>query len=111
MFDDAALKKWDMATAVASHLVKIDPQTAGWWISLAYAVGRIEGVEKAEAILLRRTLPHRPPSNVFGRCVDDSCHAAGLGSLWAFVCAVLLCGIIAARVLDEERFLSRILPV
>jgi hypothetical protein len=24
-------------------------------------------------------LPHRPPSDVFGRCVDDSCHAAGLG--------------------------------
>jgi protein-S-isoprenylcysteine O-methyltransferase Ste14 len=34
-----------------------------------------------------------------------------LGSLWAFVCVVLLCGIIAAPLLDEERFLSRILPV
>jgi protein-S-isoprenylcysteine O-methyltransferase Ste14 len=33
-----------------------------------------------------------------------------LGSLWAFVCAVLLCGIIAARLLDEERFLLRNLP-
>jgi hypothetical protein len=33
-----------------------------------------------------------------------------LGSLWAFVCAVLLCGVIAARLLDEERFLSRNLP-
>jgi lipopolysaccharide biosynthesis regulator YciM len=32
-----AAKKWDMAAAVASHLVKVDPQTAGWWISLAYA--------------------------------------------------------------------------
>jgi lipopolysaccharide biosynthesis regulator YciM len=31
-------KKWDMVAAVASHLVKVDPQTAGWWISLAYAV-------------------------------------------------------------------------
>jgi hypothetical protein len=30
-----AAKKWDMAAAVASHLVKLDPQTAGWWISLA----------------------------------------------------------------------------
>ena len=35
---------------------------------------------------------------------------ATLGSLWAFVCAVLLCGIIAARLLDEERYLSRNLP-
>ena len=25
------------------------------------------------------SLRHRPPPNVFGRCVDDSCHAAGLG--------------------------------
>jgi protein-S-isoprenylcysteine O-methyltransferase Ste14 len=33
-----------------------------------------------------------------------------LGWLWAFVCAVLLCGIIAARLLDEERYLSRSLP-
>jgi protein-S-isoprenylcysteine O-methyltransferase Ste14 len=33
-----------------------------------------------------------------------------LGSLWAFVCAVLLCGVIAARLLDEERYLSRNLP-
>jgi protein-S-isoprenylcysteine O-methyltransferase Ste14 len=33
-----------------------------------------------------------------------------LGSLWAFVCAALLCGIIAARLLDEERYLSKNLP-
>jgi protein-S-isoprenylcysteine O-methyltransferase Ste14 len=34
-----------------------------------------------------------------------------LGSLWAFVCVGLLCGIIAARLLDEEWFLSRNSPV
>jgi hypothetical protein len=45
-----AAKKWDMAAAVASHRVKVDPETAGWWISLAYAVRRTESVEKAEAI-------------------------------------------------------------
>jgi hypothetical protein len=33
-----------------------------------------------------------------------------LSWLWAFVCAVLLCGIIAARLLDEERYLSKNLP-
>ena len=48
-----AAKKWNMAAAVASHLVKVDPGTAGWWISLAYALRRTESVEKAEAILLR----------------------------------------------------------
>ena len=51
-------KKWDMAAAVASHLVKVDPGTAGWWISLAYALRRTEGVEKAEAILLRAQTIH-----------------------------------------------------
>ena len=39
-------------------LVKVDPETAGWWISLAYAVRRTEGVEKAEAILLRAQALH-----------------------------------------------------
>jgi tetratricopeptide (TPR) repeat protein len=51
-----AAKKWDMAAAVASHLVKVDPKTAGWWISLAYALRRTEGVEKAKAILLRQAI-------------------------------------------------------
>ena len=51
-------KKWDMAAAVASHLVKVDPGTAGWWISLAYALRRTESVEKAESILLRAQTIH-----------------------------------------------------
>ena len=41
-----AAKKWDMAAAVASHLVKVDPGTAGWWISLAYALRRTESVRR-----------------------------------------------------------------
>ena len=54
-----AAKKWDMAAAVASHLVKIEPETSGWWINLAYAKRRCEGIESAEAILLRaRELHH-----------------------------------------------------
>jgi Flp pilus assembly protein TadD len=53
-----AAKKWDMAAAVASHLVKIQPENAGWWLNLAYSVRRIEGVEKAEAILLRGQAIH-----------------------------------------------------
>ena len=32
-----AAKKWDMAAAVASHLVKTEPETSGWCINLAYA--------------------------------------------------------------------------
>jgi Flp pilus assembly protein TadD len=36
--------------------VKVEPET--WWISLAYSVRRVEGVEKAEAILLRAQSIH-----------------------------------------------------
>ena len=53
-----AARKWDTAAAVASHLVKVDPETAGWWISLAYALRRTESVEKAEATLLRAQAIH-----------------------------------------------------
>jgi lipopolysaccharide biosynthesis regulator YciM len=54
-----AAEKWDMAVAVANHLVKIEPENSGWWINLAYATRRCEGIESAEAILLRaRELHH-----------------------------------------------------
>jgi len=51
-------RKWDMAAAVASRLVKVEPENEAWWINLAYSVRRIEGVEKAEAILLRAQSMH-----------------------------------------------------
>jgi Flp pilus assembly protein TadD len=54
-----AAKKWEMAAAVASHLVKTEPENSGWWIQLAYATRRYESIESAEAILLRaRELHH-----------------------------------------------------
>jgi lipopolysaccharide biosynthesis regulator YciM len=53
-----AAKKWDMAAVVASHLVKVEPENEAWWINLAYSVRRSEGVEKAEAILLRARAIH-----------------------------------------------------
>ena len=34
------------------------PETAGWWISLAYALRRTESIEKAEAVLLRAQAIH-----------------------------------------------------
>ena len=52
-----AAKKWDMAAAVASHLVKVEPENASWWINLAYATRRRESIEEAEAILLRGAKP------------------------------------------------------
>lgn len=45
--------------AAAAHLIKTEPENSGWWISLAYAKRRCEGIESAEAILLRaRELHH-----------------------------------------------------
>ena len=40
-----AAKKWDMAAAVASHLVKVNPQNQVWWINLAYPIRRIDQYE------------------------------------------------------------------
>ena len=53
-----AAKKWDMAAAIASHLVKVEPENEAGWINLAYSVRRIEGVKTAEAILLRAQSIH-----------------------------------------------------
>jgi hypothetical protein len=47
-------KKWELAAAVARHLVKVEPENAAWWINLAYAARRCESVEKVEAILILR---------------------------------------------------------
>jgi Flp pilus assembly protein TadD len=47
-----------MAAVVASHLVKVEPENEAWWINLAYSVRRSEGVENAEAILLRAQAIH-----------------------------------------------------
>jgi hypothetical protein len=43
-----AAKKWDMAASVASHLVKVEPEEAGWWINLAYATRRAAEVHIEE---------------------------------------------------------------
>ena len=49
-----AARKWDMAAAVASHLVKVDPENADWWISLAYAIRRTDCVERRKPFCSRR---------------------------------------------------------
>ena len=43
-----AARKWDMAASVASHLVKVEPKEAGWWINLAYATRRAAEVHIEE---------------------------------------------------------------
>jgi hypothetical protein len=39
-------RKWDMAAAVASRLVKVEPHNETWWINLAYSVRRSEGIKR-----------------------------------------------------------------
>ena len=54
-----AAKKWDMAAAIASHLVKVEPEKMRLGESVsAYSIRRSESVEKAEAILLRAQAIH-----------------------------------------------------
>ena len=67
-----------MAAAVASHLVKVEPQNAAWWISLAYALRRTESVEKAEAILLRAQAIH---SRVAMIAFNLACYASVAGRM------------------------------
>ena len=71
-------KKWDMAAAVASHLVKVEPENDSWWITLAYSVRRIEGVGKAEAILLRGQAIH--PKNAL-IAFSLACYASVAGRM------------------------------
>ena len=73
-----AAKKWDMAAAVASHLVKVEPENAAWWINLAYAVRRSEGIEKAEAILLRARAIHPKDAMI---AFNLACYASVTGRM------------------------------
>jgi Flp pilus assembly protein TadD len=98
-----AAKKWNMVAAVASHLVKVDPGTAGWWISLAFAVRRIEGVEKAEAILLRAQKMHPRVAMI---AFNLACYASVMGRMVeakeGLRCAIKLDKDIRALALDDE---------
>ena len=73
-----AAKKWDMAAAVASHLVKVEPENETWWINLAYSVRRSEGVEKAEAILLRAQAIHPKVAMII---FNLACYASDTGRM------------------------------
>jgi len=73
-----AAKKWDMAAAVAGHLVKADPGNPAAWISFAYAVRRAENIEAAEAILLKACAWH-PQSALIA--FNLACYASVTGHI------------------------------
>ena len=71
-------KKWDMAAAVASHLVKVEPENEAWWINLAYSVRRSEGIKQAEAILLRAQAIHPKVAMI---AFNLACYASVIGRM------------------------------
>ena len=73
-----AAKKWDMAAAVATHLVKADPGNPAAWINLAYAVRRAENVGAAEEILLKARALH-PKSALIA--FNLACYASVAGHM------------------------------
>ncbi len=73
-----AARKWEMAAAVAGEMAKLEPENARWWINLAYSVRRIEGIEKAEAILLRAREIH-PESAIIA--FNLACYACVSGRI------------------------------
>ena len=73
-----AAKKWDMAAAVASHLVKVEPENEAWWINLSYSVRRSEGIEQAEAILSRARVIHPKVAII---AFDLACYASVTGRM------------------------------
>jgi Flp pilus assembly protein TadD len=73
-----AAKKWDMAAAIASHLVKVEPENGAWWISLAYSIRRSDGVERAEAILLRVQATHPKVTMI---AFNLACYASATGRM------------------------------
>ena len=73
-----AAKKWDMAAAVASHLVKVDPENPGAWINLAYSVRRAENIGQAEAVLLKARALHPKDASI---AFNLACYASVTGRM------------------------------
>ena len=70
-------KKWVLAAAVASHLVKVEPQNEAWWINLAYSVRRSVGIEQT-AILLRAQAIHPKVATI---AFNLACYASVTGRI------------------------------
>jgi Flp pilus assembly protein TadD len=67
-----------MRSPVASHLVTVEPENESWWINLAYSARRVEGVEKAEAILLRAQALHPKVAMI---AFNLACYASVMGRM------------------------------
>ena len=109
-----------LSTVVTFYFLKHDPGLVEGRLKAGPAAEH----EKSQKIIQTLTVKVQPGQSVISTgpysIVRHPMYSGGvlmilatplaLGSIWAFVCAVLLCGMIAARLLDEERYLSRNLP-
>ena len=73
-----ASNKWEMAAAVASRLVQLEPKDPAWWIIFAYSTRRSESIEKGEAILLQARELHPEHADIF---YNLACYASVAGRL------------------------------
>lgn len=71
-------QQWFPGMELARHLVTIQPEDAGSWISLAYCTRRAESVRNAEQILLRALAAH--PEEAMIR-YNLACYASVSGHL------------------------------
>lgn len=60
-----AAKKWAFAARVAAQLVETEPENVSAWINLAYSLRRSEGLDQAEAVLLRAHTLHPDYALIF----------------------------------------------
>jgi Flp pilus assembly protein TadD len=73
-----AAKKWDMAAAVARHLVKVDPENPGAWIKLAYEVRCAENIVQAASVLLKARALHPKDASI---AFNIACYASATGRM------------------------------
>ena len=71
-----AQKKRDLAAAVASRLVKLEPEDPAWWIAFAYSTRKAEGIEKGRAILLQARQLHPDHADIL---FNLACYASVMG--------------------------------
>lgn len=69
---------WSRLRDLARELVSVQPEEAGWWVSLAFATRRCESLQQARAILLEAEQRHAAEAIIH---FNLGCYAAQLGAL------------------------------
>ena len=70
--------RWPTAARIASQLTRLQPEEAGWWISLAYAVRRWKSIDEARKILIAAVSRHPDEPTIQ---FNLACYAAQTGDI------------------------------